>query len=184
MSDSSFTFFSTSSSPASAEYSSGGESSSRARLVEKPTCAITTERSGWAARVLRSTAVALGAERPESRSWGKRKLSSVFLARQRQVSALFDHASLADDTDRNVAAAVECVDRVDKRSRKLMIDADRNGQQAARAARLKRVNHPERQHVVAIAADVGIEDQAAPVRVVALRPLTEPTPTQPDRRSS
>ena len=40
-----------------------------------------------------------------------------------------------------------------------MIDADRDGQKPAGAARLECVNHPEGQHVVAIAADIGVENQ-------------------------
>ena len=57
-------------------------------------------------------------------------------------------------------ALVERIDRVDERSGQLVIDADRDGQQPAEPARLQRVNHPQRQHVVAIAADVGVEDQS------------------------
>ena len=102
MSERNFTFFLTSSRPGSGEYSSAGESRSRARLVENPTWAITTERSGWAARVLRSTAVALGAAPSRKQVVGKAVTIAVFFLDQRQISALFDDASFANNTDRNI----------------------------------------------------------------------------------
>ena len=56
---------------------------------------------------------------------------AAFFVDQRQVPALLDHASFANDADRDVAAAVKRIDRVDERSSQLVIDADRDGQQPA-----------------------------------------------------
>ena len=89
----------------------------------------------------------------------KAETIAVFLIDQGQVSTLFDDASFADDADRDIAAAVERVDRVDERGGQLVVDADRDRQQPASAARFEGVDHPERQHVVAIAADIGVEDE-------------------------
>ena len=117
---------------------------------------------------------------------------AVFLIDQRQISALLDHAALAHDADRNIPAAVERIDGIDKRGGQLVIDADRDGEQPASAARLEGVNHPERQHVIAIAADIGVEDEphrlAAASAAVARRfPQAQVTidadDCQPDRRS-
>ena len=78
---------------------------------------------------------------------------------QPEILALLDHAPLADHTDRDVAAAVKGVDRVDEWRGQVVVHAHRHRQQLAGPARLKSVDHPQGQHVVAVAADIGIVDQ-------------------------
>ena len=56
---------------------------------------------------------------------------------QPEELALLDHAPLADHADRDVAPAVEGVDRVDERRGQVVVDADRDGQQPACPARLQ-----------------------------------------------
>src|SRR4051812_16816352 len=72
ISERSRTFLRISSMPGSGETASGPDSSSRARLVEKPTWTITTEPSGWPASAFRSTVVAEGADADDARSRGNR----------------------------------------------------------------------------------------------------------------
>ena len=57
----------------------------------------------------------------------------VLLLDQREVLALLDDAPLPHHADRDVAAAVEGVDRVDERCGQLVVDADRHRQQPAMA---------------------------------------------------
>ena len=56
---------------------------------------------------------------------------AILLLDQREERALLDDAPLAHHADRDVAAAVEGVDRVDERRGLLVVDADRDGQQLA-----------------------------------------------------
>ena len=95
----------------------------------------------------------------DTRSWGKRKRPLSFSSTSERNSLFSTTPPLPTTPIGNVAASVERIDRIDKRCGQLVIDADRDGQEPAKPSRLERVDHPQGQHVVAIAADVGVEDQ-------------------------
>ena len=75
-----------------------------------------------------------------------------------EIDALLLDATGADDADRDLRAAVEAVDAVDKRGSERVVGRDRHREQPALTARLERMEHGERRNVVAVAADVGVED--------------------------
>src|SRR6185312_8522888 len=67
--------------------------------------------------------------------------------------------ALADGADRNLRAAVERIHRIGKRPGEFIVLRHGDSEEITRATRLERVDHPERQHVVNIVPDIGIENK-------------------------
>ena len=132
--------------------------------MEKPTWAITTESIGLRGQDLAQDLCRGG--RILAREQRVRVAVAavlVLLLDQPEVLALLDHAPLADHADRHVAAAVEGVDGIDERGSQVVVHAHRHRQQPAGTSRLEGMDHPQGQHVVAVAADVGVVDQAGSI---------------------
>ena len=75
-----------------------------------------------------------------------------------EIDALLLDATGADDADRNLRAAIEAVDAIDEWGSEGVVGRDCHREQPALLARLEGMEHGERRDVVAIAADVGVED--------------------------